>query len=79
MKKKFDLKICKKLQWCQFNKRLEQSKQIKMDQRPKHVNELETHTIKKNSNCNMNQKEEKGNQSCNHCGLYNFKNQKAWF
>jgi hypothetical protein len=31
---------------------------------------------KKNSNCNMNQKEEKGGQSCNHTRLYNFKNQK---
>jgi hypothetical protein len=47
-----------------------------MDRRPKHVNELETRTIKENSNCNMNQKEEKGSHSCNHCGLYNFKNQK---
>jgi hypothetical protein len=31
----------------------------------------------------MNQKEEKGGQSYNHCGLYNFMNQKlgsrAWF
>ncbi len=34
---------------------------------------------KKNSNCNMDQKEEKGGQSYNHFGLYNFKNQKLGF
>jgi len=31
---------------------------------------------KKKSNYNMNQKGKKGGQSYNHCGLYNFKNQK---
>jgi hypothetical protein len=34
---------------------------------------------RKNSNCNVNQKEERGSHNCNHYGSYNFKNQKLGF
>jgi hypothetical protein len=37
------------------------------------------HNQKINSKCNMNQKKERGGQSYNHYGLYNFKNQKLVF
>jgi hypothetical protein len=41
------LKICKKHQWCHYDKKLEQNKQIEEDQRLEHANELKTHAIKK--------------------------------
>ncbi len=78
-KKKFEPKICKNLQWCHYDKQLEQNKLIKEDQRLEHTNELETHIIRHKSNCIMNHKKQIGGQSCNHCGSYNFKNQKLAF
>jgi hypothetical protein len=45
---KFELKICKKLPWCHYDKKLEQSKQIEEEQRLEHAKELETCAIKKN-------------------------------
>jgi len=41
------LRTCRQFQWCHYNKKLEQNKQIKMDQKLKHANELKIHTIKK--------------------------------
>jgi len=57
--KKIDLKICRKLQWCHYNKQLEQNKQIEEDQRPKHANELETCTTKKSQTIIWTKKEKK--------------------
>jgi hypothetical protein len=73
---KFELKICRKLQWCHYDKQLEQNKQIDKDKRTYHTNELKNAQLRKNSNCNMNEKKERGDQSCSHYGLYNSKNQK---
>jgi hypothetical protein len=61
---------------CHYNKQLEQNKLIEQDQRLEHANESEIHIIRKNSYCIMNHRKEIRGQSYNHCGSYNFKNQK---
>ncbi len=58
-----------------YNNQFEQNNQIEENKRLEHANELKHAQSRKNSNCNMNQKKERGGHSCNNYGLYNFKNQ----
>jgi len=72
------LKICKKFQWCYYDKQFEQNKQIEENQKLEHTNELETHTIKKKLKLQYELRR-KRSQNYNNCGLYNFKNQNFGF